>query len=177
MTLDSNVRYVRMLGVKRSTQYGYSLFDVQFESPGNDNTLSAGVTPSPIPFPVNGDQLPPAGPVRAPLEGLQFTLPDGTLVTRWGTVGRARHGRERGEDWNEIGYGPNNTVDAAGNPLDKGPGNYLTFVQNYFKDARTWGIEIIDNSRVAGVTKPNFANEPIFQGRTEGGWRIVLPWV
>ena len=38
-------------------------------------------------------------------------------------------------------------------PLDKGPGNYLTFVPQYFKN-RTWGVEVIDNSRVPGVTKP-----------------------
>ena len=44
-------------------------------------------------------------------------------------------------------------MDAAGNPVDKGPGNYLTFVPQYFKN-RTWGVEIIDNSHVAGVTKP-----------------------
>jgi len=169
MSLNSNVRYMRMLGIKRATEYGYSLFEVQFESPGTDNTLSAGVPPSPLPFPVNGSQLPPPAPVSAPLEGLQFTLPDGTLVTRWGTVGRARHGRERGESWNEIGYGPNDTVDAAGDPVDKGPGNYLTFVKNYFKDARTWGIEIIDNSRVAGVTKPTLRMNQYFKVAQKAG--------
>lgn len=82
-----------------------------------------------------------------PIETTQFTLPDGTLVTRFGLVGRHRHARERGETWNEIGFGPNDTVDAQGNPVDKGPGNYLNFVKNYFKN-RTWGVEIIDNSRV-----------------------------
>ena len=47
------------------------------------------------------------------------------------------HGaRERGEEWNEIGYGPNDTVDAAGQPVDKGPGAHLTFV-TYMKDATT----------------------------------------
>ncbi len=39
MNLNSNVRYFRINGVKRATQYGYSLFEVQFESPGSDNTL------------------------------------------------------------------------------------------------------------------------------------------
>ncbi len=89
-----------------------------------------------------------------PLETLQFTLADGTLVTRFGARGMARHGRERGEEWNEIGYGLNETVDlATGLPRDKGPGNFLSFVAQYFKN-RTWGVEIIDNSRVAGVTAP-----------------------
>jgi CxxC motif-containing protein (DUF1111 family) len=169
MNLNSNVRYMRMLGIKRATQYGYSLLEVQFESPGSDNTLGASVTPSVIPFPANGAQLASPPPETAPLEGLQFTLPDGTLVTRWGTVGRGRHGRERGEDWNEIGYGPNDTVDAAGNPVDKGPGNYLTFVKNYFKDARTWGIEIIDNSRVPGVTKPTLRMNQYFKVAQKAG--------
>jgi hypothetical protein len=80
-------------------------------------------------------------------------LADGTLVTRFGVRGLARHGRERGEEWNEIGFGPNDTVDAAGLPVDKGPGNFLTFVPNYLKNC-TRGLEIIDNSRVNGVTKP-----------------------
>ncbi len=151
MNLNANVRYVRINGVKRATQYGYSLFDVEFKSPGSDNTLGSGMTTSFTPFPANGDQLAPPAPEKPPLEGVQFTLSDGTLVTRFGVIGRSRHARERGEDWNEIGYGPNETVDAAGNPVDKGPGAHLNFVANYFKN-RTWGFEIIDNSRVAGVT-------------------------
>jgi CxxC motif-containing protein (DUF1111 family) len=154
MNLNSYVEYVRIQGIKRSTQYGYSLFEVQFDSPGSDTMLTASVTASAIPFPANGAALPPPPATTAPLETLQFTLPDGTLVTRWGTVGRGRHGRERGEDWNEVGYGPNTTVDAAGNPQDLGPGNYLTFVKNYFKDARHWGNELVDNSHVKGVTNP-----------------------
>jgi CxxC motif-containing protein (DUF1111 family) len=169
MNLSANVRYVRMLGIKRATNYGYSLYEVQFESPGSDNSLTASVTPSAIPFPANGAGLAAPPPAAAPLEGLQFTLPDGTLVTRWGTVGRGRHGRERGEDWNEIGYGPNDTVDAAGNPVDKGPGDYLPFVKNYFKDARTWGIEIIDNSRVPGVTKPTLRMNQYFKVAQKAG--------
>jgi hypothetical protein len=44
------------------------------------------------------------------------------------------------------------TVDpVTGLPVDKGPGNYLTFVPQYFFKNR---MEIIDNSKVAGVTKP-----------------------
>ncbi|QGZ42857.1 c-type cytochrome [Pseudoduganella flava] len=152
LNLGANARYLRIQGVARATQYGYSLFEVEFKSPGSDNTLPVTTT-SPLKFPIDGTGLVPLPTSAEPLETLQFTLADGTLVTRFGARGLARHGRERGEDWNEIGYGPNETVDALGNPVDKGPGNYLTFVPQYFKN-RTWGVEIIDNSRVPGVTKP-----------------------
>jgi len=158
--LGMNARYLRLQGVARATQYGYSLFEVAFKTPGSDNTLLASST-SALRFPADGGALAPlpaSQPLPAadqPIETLQFTLPDGTLVTRFGARGLARHGRERGEEWNEIGYGPNETVDPiTGMPADKGPGNYLTFVPNYFQN-RTWGVEVIDNSRVAGVTKPS----------------------
>ncbi|TFV99539.1 thiol oxidoreductase [Oxalobacteraceae bacterium OM1] len=151
--LNANARYLRLQGVARATQYGYSLFEVEFKTPGSDNTLPSAVT-SALPFPANGTGWTPLPGATEPLETLQFTLADGTLVTRFGVRALARHGRERGEEWNEIGYGPNETVDpATGLPVDKGPGNYLTFVPQYFKN-RTWGFEVIDNSRVAGVTKP-----------------------
>jgi len=169
MNLNSNVRYVRIDGVKRATQYGYSLFEVTFKTPGSDNTLGSKVAVSFTPFPGNGEQLAPTPAVKPPLEGIQFTLADGTLVTRFGVIGRSRHARERGEDWNEIGQGPNETVDAAGNPVDKGPGAHLNFVANYFKN-RTWGFEIIDNSRVAGVTKPTLrVNQYFPQAQKAGG--------
>jgi CxxC motif-containing protein (DUF1111 family) len=152
--LGVQARYLRLQGMARATNYGYSLFEVEFKSPGSDNTLSTAST-SAQPFPANGGGLQPLPAADQPIETLQFSLPDGTLVTRFGARGLARHGRERGEEWNEIGYGPNETIDpATGLPLDKGPGNYLTFVPQYFKN-RTWGVEIIDNSRVAGVTKPS----------------------
>jgi CxxC motif-containing protein (DUF1111 family) len=151
--LGINARYVRMQGIARATQYGYSLFEVEFKSPGSDNTLQPGPT-SALRFPASGQDIVPLPAAPSPLETLQFTLADGTLVTRFGARGFARHGRERGEEWNEIGYGPNETVDpATGQAVDKGPGNYLTFVSQYFKN-RTWGVEIVDNSRVPGVTKP-----------------------
>jgi CxxC motif-containing protein (DUF1111 family) len=151
--LGVQARYLRLQGVARATNYGYSLFEVEFKSPGSDNTLASQAT-SAQPFPDNGSAMQPLPGTDQPIETVQFSLPDGTLVTRFGARGLARHGRERGEDWNEIGYGPNDTVDPiTGLPQDKGPGNYLTFVPQYFKN-RTWGVEIIDNSRVAGVTKP-----------------------
>ncbi|HEY0819244.1 MAG TPA: discoidin domain-containing protein, partial [Rhizobacter sp.] len=127
--LNANVRYLRLRGVARGTRYGYSLFEVEFKSPGSDNTLPVLAT-SAERFPADGSALAPPPAVRPPLEMVQFTLADGTLVTRFGMVGRSRHARERGEEWNEIGYGPNETVDAAGRPQDKGPGAHLNFVAN-----------------------------------------------
>ncbi|MGN6828829.1 di-heme oxidoredictase family protein [Paucibacter sp. M5-1] len=165
--LNAHVRYVRLQGVARATQYGYSLFEVTFKSPGSDNSLPVLATAA-LPFPANGAALAPPPAAQAPLETVQFSLPDGTLVTRFGMVGRSRHARERGEDWNEIGYGVNETVDATGKPQDKGPGAHLNFVANYFKN-RTWGVEFIDNSRVAGVTKPTIVVNQYYQQAQRGG--------
>ena len=124
---------------------------------------------SALPVPTSGaNYVPLWSASQEPLETTQFTLADGTLVTRVGVVGRGRHARERGEDWNEIGYGNNDTVDANGKPVDKGPGHYLDFVVNYFKN-RTWGIEIIDNSRVPGVTRPTLRVNQYFQEAQKAG--------
>lgn len=169
MNLNANVRYIRLDGVKRGTQYGYSLYEVEFKAPGSDNTLGSSVPVSFTPFPANGEPLASPPSEQPPLEGIQFSLPDGTLVTRFGVIGRSRHARERGEEWNEIGHGPNDTVDAAGNPVDRGPGAHLNFVANYFKN-RTWGFEIIDNSRVPGVTRPTLrVNQYFQQAQLAGG--------
>ncbi|CDG83104.1 di-heme oxidoredictase family protein [Janthinobacterium agaricidamnosum] len=152
--LGVNSRYIQLQGVQRATQYGYSLFEVEFKSPGSDNTVPTAET-SAFRFPASGNGWTPLPTYDEPLETLQFTLADGTLVTRFGVRGVGRHGRERGEDW-EVGFpgAINQTIDPiTGMPVDKGPGNYLTFVPNYFQN-RTWGIEVIDNSRVPGVTKP-----------------------
>jgi CxxC motif-containing protein (DUF1111 family) len=165
--LNSNVRYVRLQGITRGTQFGYSLFEVQFRSPGSDNSLPVLAT-SAVPYPSIGSPLPAESPPREPLETVQFTLPDGALVTRFGMVGRSRHARERGEEWNEIGYGLNETVDSTGNPVNKGPGAHLNFVANYFK-SRTWGVEFIDNSKVAGVMKPRLVVNQYFQQAQKGG--------
>lgn len=143
-----------------------------------DNAMSASpstplplLATSPFPYPHDGTGMVPLWPAwQPPIETTQFTLPDGTLVTRFGLVGRNRHARERGETWNEIGYGPNDTVDAAGNPVDKGPGHYLDFVKNYFKN-RTWGVEIIDNSHVAGVINPTLRINNYFQEAQRAGGR------
>ncbi|MET0519666.1 MAG: di-heme oxidoredictase family protein [Burkholderiaceae bacterium] len=153
LNLSVSARFLRLQGIKRATNYGYSLFEVEIRSQGTDNTLPLLAT-TPLASPPTSATPQALYQPQEPLETLQFTLADGTLVTRFGARGVGRHGRERGEEWNEIGYGPNETVDpATGAPVDKGPGAYLLFVPNYFKN-RTWGMEIVDNSRVAGVTKP-----------------------
>lgn len=167
--LNSSVRYVRLQGVKRSTQYGYSIFEVEFNSPCNDNSLAA-LDVSSVPFPANGDNLASTPAEQEPLEIVKFSLSDGTLVTRFGVMGRSRHARERGEAWGEIGYGNNETYENDGvTPRDRGPGAHLNFVKNYFKN-RTWGMEIIDNSLVAGVTKPTLrVNQYFQQAQLAGG--------
>jgi CxxC motif-containing protein (DUF1111 family) len=170
--LGANVRYLRLQGVTRATAFGYSLFEVEFRSPGSDNSLPLMAT-SALAFPANGAALAPTPATQPPLETLQFTLPDGTMVTRFGMVGRSRHARERGEEWNEVGYGPNDTVDAAGQPQDRGPGAHLNFVANYFRN-RTWGVEIIDNSRVAGVTRPQLVVNHYYQQAQRGGGHVFV---
>ena len=68
---------------------------MEFRSPGSDNTLGSGVATSFVPFPASGEHLAPPPPETDPLEVLQFSLADGTLVTRFGVRGVGRHGRER----------------------------------------------------------------------------------
>lgn len=178
MNLNINARYIRIRGVKRTTTFGYSIYETTFASPGSDNSLNGGAakTATAFPFPADGSKLAAPPPVTSPLETVQFSLPDGTLITRMGFVGRGRHGRERGENWNELGYGVNETVDANGKPQDLGPGNYLSFVENYFQ-FRTWEVEFIDNSHVSGVTKPTVRINSYYQvGQKAGGysfWRGI----
>lgn len=165
--LNVDVRYVRLQGVRRHTQYGYSLFEAEFKSPGSDTVMPVHST-SYISSPLSGSGRVPLPAPAEPIESISFTLADGTLVTRFGMVGRSRHARERGEEWNEKGFGVNDTVDAQGNPADNGPGAHLNFVANYFQN-RTWGVEFIDNSNVAGVTEPQIIVNQYFQQAQKGG--------
>ena len=167
LNLDTYARYLRFQGITRSTAYGYSLFEVEFRTPGSDSSLPVLET-SALSYPLSGaGRVPLPAPVQ-PIESISFTLADGTLVTRFGMVGRSRHARERGEEWNEMGFGLNDTVDAAGQAVDKGPGAHLNFVANYFKN-RTWGVEFIDNSNVPGVTEPHIVVNQYFQQAQKGG--------
>jgi len=151
--LNTVAKHVRLQGIARSGAYGYSLWEVEFKTPGSDNTI-ADMPTSAVPFPASGSGWSPLPGSNDAIESLQFALPDGTLVTRFGARVQARHGRERGEEWNEIGYGLNETVDpATGQPRNKGQGAHLTFVPQYHQN-RTWGVEVIDRSRVQNNTRP-----------------------
>ncbi|MEN0038296.1 MAG: di-heme oxidoredictase family protein [Cellvibrio sp.] len=165
--LDTHARYLRLQGITRETRYGYSIFEAEFKTPGSDTSMPV-LSTSAISYPLNGNNRVALPTPDEPLEIVKFTLADGTLVTRFGMVGRSRHARERGEEWNEVGYGRNDTVDASGKPTDNGPGAHLNFVANYFKN-RTWGVEFIDNSNVAGVTKPRIIVNQYFQQAQKGG--------
>ncbi|EAR10539.1 di-heme oxidoredictase family protein [Reinekea blandensis] len=167
--LKANARYVKLQGIQRATHYGYSIFEAQFASPSLENTVPAMAT-SRLAYPDYAQDLTPVAlenPID-PIDRIQFQLPDGRLVTRFGMMARSRHARERGEEWNEIGYGNNETVDAFGNPQDKGPGAHLNFVGNYFKN-RTWGVEFIDNTLVPGVTEPSIVVNQYYQQDQRGG--------
>ncbi|PZQ11214.1 MAG: thiol oxidoreductase [Rhodanobacter denitrificans] len=72
----------------------------------------------------------------ATTEDIQYTEPDGTLVTLAGFRPTNRHARERGEPW----YLPGSQVF---NPVDVGPGNYFTFPTFYFQN-RTYGLMVRD---------------------------------
>jgi CxxC motif-containing protein (DUF1111 family) len=62
------------------------------------------------------------------VEQIQYTEPDGTLVTLAGFRPTNRHARERGEAWDEP---------------DVGPGNYFTYPTWYFQN-RSFGLMIRD---------------------------------
>lgn len=153
LNLSSQGRYLRIQGVQRATPYGYSLFEVEVKAPGSDNSLPEH-SGAALPTVAADARAQPLYAAQPPLETLQFSLPDGTLITRFGNRAQNRHARERGEEWNEAGYGPNETLDPiTGLPQDKGRGDFLNYVPQYFQH-RSWGLEIIDNSKVAGVSRP-----------------------
>ena len=78
-------------------------------------------------------------------ERIQYTEPDGTLVTYAGFRPTPRHAREGGEPWTD--------------PVDKGPGNYFAFSTFYFQN-RTFGLVIRDEvpagrQKITAYLKPN----------------------
>ncbi|WNG22400.1 thiol oxidoreductase [Cystobacter fuscus] len=93
------------------------------------------------------------------VEQLQYTEPDGTLVTFMGARPTERHARERGEAW-----------DAP----DTGPGRYFTFPTFYFQN-RTFGLEIRDEVP-AGRQKISVylhVNDGTFRGTTFSLFRNI----
>ncbi|QRN94221.1 c-type cytochrome [Archangium violaceum] len=89
---------------------------------------NAPVTPTPSGTGVTAEYTPLYAADTPIVEQLQYTEPDGTLVTFMGARPTERHARERGEAW-----------DAP----DQGPGRYFTFPTFYFQN-RTFGLEIRD---------------------------------
>ena len=80
-----------------------------------------------------------------PVERIQYTDTDGTLVTLAGFRPTNRHAREGGEPWTDT--------------VDQGPGNYLTFPTFYFQN-RTYGLVIRDEvpagrQKITVYLKPN----------------------
>jgi CxxC motif-containing protein (DUF1111 family) len=132
-----------------------------------------------------GDYVPlfPAG--TPALEQIQYTEPDGTLVTRAGYRPTHRHARERGEYWYD---GGDFNVAGGPNPVDVGPGDYFAWPELYFQ-FRTFGLLIRDGApagrstldvyQVVNRTDPSIDNAYIqtslnvFRDTTVGtyGWK------
>ncbi len=107
--------------------------------------LCAGPASAVDPAPAGTGATSAASPVAyAPLyaegtpatEDIQYSEPDGTLVTLAGFRPTNRHARERGEPWYLSGT-------QTFNPRDVGPGNYFTFPTFYFQN-RTYGLMVRD---------------------------------
>ena len=103
-------------------------------------------TPVPAPPGTGADSYVPLFATDTPVaEQIQYTEPDGTLVTYAGFRPTPRHAREGGEDWLDI--------------VDKGPGNYFAFSTFYFQN-RTFGLVIRDEvpagrQKITAYLKPN----------------------
>ncbi|MBY0574653.1 MAG: discoidin domain-containing protein [Undibacterium sp.] len=138
--IEAQGRFIRVQGVKRATVYGYSLFEVSVFPPSKTQVLDPNLplAPSALNPAPNAQVIPLNGQAQAAIETIQRVEMDGTLVTLMGARSHERHSRERGESWFEA---------------DQMRGRYLPFPVKYFQ-YRTFGIEIRDNSRVKGVTKP-----------------------
>ncbi|MES2207200.1 MAG: di-heme oxidoredictase family protein [Pseudomonadota bacterium] len=137
MVVSGSGRYLRLYGTKRSSPYGYSLYEIAAWG----NLISS---PTPAPAPTTSTATPGVVTVNIagsnvtylPLfanntpvtEQIQYSEPDGTLVTLAGFRPTNRHAREIGEPW--------------GSP-DTGPGNYFSFPTWYFQN-RTFGLMIRD---------------------------------
>ena len=135
-------------------------------APAPSNTVtaeSAGAAPVPTaPITANAQAAPPAPaqpvpfaaanlqvnyvPLFAPgtpvLEQIQYTEPDGTLVTRAGFRPTHRHARERGEPWY---VGGDFSVANGPNLVDEKPGDYFNWPELYFQ-FRTFGLLIRDGT-------------------------------
>lgn len=111
----------------------------------------------PLPAPVGAEGYTPLYAPGTPVkEVIQYSEPDGTLVTLNGFRATERHAREWGEDWflSEADNAANNW-----NNADKQPGRHSTFPAFYFQN-RTFGIVVRDEvpagrSRITTYFRPN----------------------
>jgi CxxC motif-containing protein (DUF1111 family) len=105
------------------------------------------------------------------MEQVQYTEPDGTLVTFAGFRPTNRHAREGGEEWTSL--------------IDLGPGDHFSFPTFYFQN-RTYGLVIRDEvpagrQKITAHLKPNvgtFINNGfsafrrLDAGVIEYGWKM-----
>lgn len=105
------------------------------------------------------------------IEQIQYSEPDGTLVTYAGFRPTDRHSREGGEEWTS--------------QVDQGPGDHFSFPTFYFQN-RTYGLVIRDEvpagrQKVTAYLKPNvgtFINNGfsafrrLDAGVIEYGWKL-----
>jgi CxxC motif-containing protein (DUF1111 family) len=105
------------------------------------------------------------------VEQVQYTEPDGTLVTYAGFRPTNRHSREGGEEWTSL--------------IDAGPGDHFSFPTFYFQN-RTYGLVIRDEvpagrQKITAYLKPNagtFINNGfsafrrLDAGVIEYGWKM-----
>jgi hypothetical protein len=158
----------------------------------NGTKNATEITPPPNSGDLSGVAIPviPGVPIAAPaglgvtdyvplfangskvVEQVQYTEPDGTLVTYAGFRPTPRHAREGGEPWTDA--------------VDIGPGNYSGFSTFYFQN-RTFGLVIRDEipagrQRITAYLKPNAgilinnsfsAFRRLDPGVIEYGWKMA----
>jgi CxxC motif-containing protein (DUF1111 family) len=159
----------------------------------NGTKNATEITPPPNSGDLSGVAIPviPGVPIAAPaglgvtdyvplfangskvVEQVQYTEPDGTLVTYAGFRPTPRHAREGGEPWTDA--------------VDIGPGNYSGFSTFYFQN-RTFGLVIRDEipagrQRITAYLKPNAgilinnsfsAFRRLDPGVIEYGWKMGI---
>ncbi len=135
--------------------------------PANPNDPPKTIPPIPAPDTIQPGTSAPTAEGYVPLfaagtglnEQIQWTEPDGTLVTMMGSRTTDRHARERGEAW-----------DAP----DAGPGRYFTFPTFYFQN-RTFGLEIRDEVPAGRqkITVYLHVNDGVFDGTTFSLFRNI----
>lgn len=125
------------------------------------NSIASSVASSNTPTSSQSQSYVPLYGANTPvIERIQYTEPDGTLVTRAGYRPTLRHARERGEYWYNggdfnVAGGPNN--------LDEGPGKYFEWPELYFQN-RTMGLLIRDGAPAGRSTLD------IYQVVNSGAW-------